>query len=155
VRIVVLIARVIIGGIFVYASVHKIMDPGAFAVSVRNYLIIPASWSHMVALTLPWVEVGAGTFLILGIQTRPSALLTTGMLAVFLAAIIRAYAIGLDIDCGCFSAAESAAGHLGIYHIVRDSLVLCVSALILVFDHGEFSIASFSFLGRCARWVNA
>ncbi len=152
---VVLIARLVIGGIFVYASVHKIMDPGAFAVSVRNYLIIPSSWSHIVALTLPWVEIGAGAFLILGIQTRPSALLTTGMLAIFLAAIIRAYAIGLDIDCGCFSSATSTSGHLGIYHIVRDSAVLCASALILVCDRGDFGIASLPFLRRYLRCANA
>lgn len=154
-RIVVLIARVIIGGIFVYASIHKIMDPAAFAASVRNYLIIPASWSHVVALTLPWVEAGAGAFLILGIQIKPSAVLTTGMLAIFLAAIIRSYAIGLDIDCGCFSSAASASGHVGIYHIVRDFTVLCVSTLILVFDRGDFGIASVPFLGRCLKWANA
>jgi putative oxidoreductase len=155
VRFACLIARLVIGGIFVYASIHKIMEPGVFAVSVRNYLIIPVSWSHIVALTLPWVEVGAGAFLILGIQTRPAALLTTGMLAVFLAAIIRAYVIGLDIDCGCFSSATASSGHLGIYHIARDSAILCASAFILLCDRGDFSLASLPSFRRCLRWANA
>jgi putative oxidoreductase len=155
VRFFILIARLFIGAMFIYASVHKILDPMDFAVSIRNYLIIPPAWSNMVALTLPWVELGAGTFLILGIQARPSALLTTGMLAVFLAAIIRAYAIGLDIDCGCFSSGTASVGHVGVYHIVRDSAFVCVSALILLFDRGELSIASIPVFRRFLSWANA
>jgi putative oxidoreductase len=135
-----LAARLFIGGLFVYASIHKIFDPTDFAASIRNYLVIPASWSNVVALTLPWVEIGAGLFLILGLQTKPSALLTTGMLTVFLAAIIHAYIIGLDIDCGCFGSAASSGGKIGIYHIVRDSGVFLISMLVLVFDRGDFGI---------------
>jgi putative oxidoreductase len=151
----ILIARLFIGAMFIYASVHKILDPGDFAVSIRNYLIIPPAWSNMVALTLPWVEFGAGALLILGIQTRPSALLTTGMLAVFLAAIIRAYAIGLDIDCGCFSSGTGSVGQIGVYHIVRDSTFVCVSALVLLFDRGELGIASIPVFRRFLGWANA
>lgn len=138
----ILLARLFIGVMFIYASVHKIADPGAFAVSIRNYLIIPPAWSHIAALTLPWVEMGAGVFLVLGIQTKPSALLTTCMLAVFLAAIIRAYAIGLNIDCGCFSSGAGPSEAIGLYHIVRDSALVCISALVLLFDQGHFSMAS-------------
>ena len=76
-------ARLVIGGLFLYASLYKIQDPAAFAVSIRNYGILPADWSNVAALTLPWIEIIAGSFLILGIHIKPSALLTTGMLAVF------------------------------------------------------------------------
>jgi putative oxidoreductase len=144
-----LAARLFIGALFIYASYHKILDPADFAVSIRNYLIIPLAWSHAVALTLPWVEIGAGIFLILGLQTRPSALLTTGMLAVFLAAIIRAYLIGLDIDCGCFGSAAGSGGQIGMYHIARDSAIFLVSLFILLFDRDTLSIAGL--LPRPAR----
>ncbi|MBI5568499.1 MAG: DoxX family membrane protein [Desulfomonile tiedjei] len=142
-------ARLFIGGLFVYASIHKITDPAQFAVSIRNYMILPPEWSHLVALALPWVEIGAGAFLILGIQTKPSALLTTGMLAVFLVAIARAYATGLDIDCGCFSSAAASHGRVDIYHLVRDSLILLVSLFVLLADRGDFCISGlFSLRGR-------
>jgi len=141
-----LAARLLIGSLFVYASVHKILDPAGFAIAVRNYLIIPPAWSNVVALTLPWVEISAGLFLIAGIQTKPSALLTTAMLGVFLAALIHAYAIGLDIDCGCFSSAGSSPGKIGIYHLVRDSALFLTSLFILLADRGEFSLP-----GLCAR----
>jgi uncharacterized membrane protein YphA (DoxX/SURF4 family) len=133
--------RLFIGGLFIYASIHKALDPASFAVSIRNYMILPAAWSNIVAISLPWVELGAGLFLILGIQTRPAALLTTGMLGVFLGAIVYAYFIGLDIDCGCFSSSESSVGRVGVYHIVRDTMLVLASLLVLVTDRGDFSLA--------------
>jgi uncharacterized membrane protein YphA (DoxX/SURF4 family) len=132
--------RLIIGGLFVYASVYKILDPAAFAASIRNYMILPAEWSNLAALTLPWIELGAGVFLILGIQTRPSALITTGLLGIFLGAVIYAYSIGLDVDCGCFSSAQSSEGRIGAYHLVRDTVLFLISLWIVIRDKGHFSI---------------
>ena len=135
-----LLFRLFIGGLFVYASVYKILDPGAFAVSIRNYMILPPAWSNVAALTLPWIEAGAGAFLILGIQTRPSALITTGLLGVFLGAVVYAYSIGLDVDCGCFSSAQSSEGRIGVYHLMRDAILFLISLWIVIKDNGRFSI---------------
>jgi uncharacterized membrane protein YphA (DoxX/SURF4 family) len=143
VKYVTLAARLIIGGLFVYASYYKLFHPLDFAVSIRNYGILPTEWSNIVALSLPWIEITAGIFLIIGLQTRPAALLTTGMLGIFLAAIIYAFSIGLDIDCGCFSSAASSPGRVGPYHIVRDGMLLALSLLVLVADRGDFTLSSF------------
>ncbi len=143
-----LAARLLVGGLFIYASIYKISDPTNFAVSIRNYMIIPPSWSNLLALTLPWTELGAGVFLILGIQTRPSALLATGMLGVFLGALTYAYSVGLDIDCGCFSSAASSSGRIEIYHLVRDTVIFLISLSILVAERGYFSIPGFTIFER-------
>lgn len=133
-----LVARLFIGAIFVVASYQKILDPVEFAVSIRNYMIIPEAYSNLLALTLPWIEMGVGLLLITGILVKPAALLTTGMLASFLAALVYAYAINLDIDCGCFSSSSSSDGRIGIYHLVRDSLLVFVSAFLLFsVDYGS------------------
>jgi putative oxidoreductase len=126
------------------------MNPAEFAVAIRNYMIIPPEWSNFVALTLPWVEIAAGLFLVLGIQTKPSALLTTGMLSVFFAVIVYAYSIGLDIDCGCFSSASSSAGKIGIYHLFRDGAFLLVSLFIILTDRGEFTFSQLVTRGNSA-----
>jgi putative oxidoreductase len=147
-------ARLLIGGLFIYASIYKILDPAAFAASVRNYMIVPAQWSNLIALMLPWIEIGAGIFLIVGIQTRPSALITTGMLAVFLGAILYAYSIGLDIDCGCFSSAAGSAGRIGPLTIARDVSLLLTSFLIVIWDRGDFSIARLTTFGSRFRLLN-
>jgi putative oxidoreductase len=136
-------ARIIVGGLFLYACLHKIGDPVGFAAGIRNYVILPAAWSNLVAITLPWIELGTGLLLVLGIRTKPAALLTTGMLAVFLAALIYAYSIGLDIDCGCFSSSAESKGRVEIYHIARDTLLFLASLFILLMDNGELSISRF------------
>ncbi|MGC8605776.1 MAG: MauE/DoxX family redox-associated membrane protein, partial [Desulfomonilaceae bacterium] len=130
-KFVTLIARILIGGLFIYASIHKIAEPTDFAASIRNYGILPVSWSNIVALTLPWIELGAGGFLILGIETKPSALITTAMLGIFLAALFYVYHTGIDIDCGCFNSSTSSSGHIGVYHLLRDSLLFLISLIVL------------------------
>jgi uncharacterized membrane protein YphA (DoxX/SURF4 family) len=138
----ILAARIGIGLLFLYASFYKVLDPATFAIAVRNYMIVPPEWSNFIALTLPWIEFVVGIFLIFGIEIQPSALLTTGMLAVFFGAVIYAYSIGLNIDCGCFGSAENSAGRIGIQHIVRDAIVLLISASVLFFDKGDFSFST-------------
>lgn len=137
---VVLVARLIIGGLFIYASMYKVLNPADFAVTVRNYTILPVEWTNLVAITLPWVELGSGLFLVLGVSIRPSALLTTGMMAVFLGALIYAYSVGLDIDCGCFSASTESSAKIGPLYLIRDTLLLLTSAFILFFDSGDYSL---------------
>lgn len=133
--------RLIIGGLFIYASAYKVSNPGEFAVSIRNYMILPVEWTNFVAITLPWVELGVGIFLALGIQTRASALLTTSLLAVFFVALVYVYSIGLDIDCGCFSSSAQSSGKIGPLHLMRDAGLLLTSAFILLFDRGGFSLS--------------
>jgi putative oxidoreductase len=154
VKYIVLPARLLIGSLFVYAAIYKVLDPGTFSVAVRNYMIVPVQYSNLVALTLPWVELAVGLFLILGIQVKPSAFLASGMLAVFLGAMIYAYSIGLDIDCGCFGSAKESAGKIGPYHLLRDSALLAISFLIIVLDKGYFSVAHSSAFAGKLRFLN-
>lgn len=136
----VLAARLLIGGLFVYASFHKILDPAEFAQAIRNYQLGPVELTNLAAMILPWLELIAGALLIVGIQTRPSALITTCLLAVFLVGLYRAYFIGLDIACGCFSSAAASAGRIDAVTLVRDSSLFVISFLIVIGDRGEFSL---------------
>jgi uncharacterized membrane protein YphA (DoxX/SURF4 family) len=135
-----LAARLLIGGLFVYASVHKIVDPEAFAQSIRNYQMIPPEWTNISALILPWIELIAGVFLILGVLTKPSALITTSLMAIFLVALFYAYTMGLDIDCGCFTSDPSSPGRINALTLTRDSSFFLISFVILLWDRGSFSL---------------
>ena len=147
-----LAARLLIGAIFIYASVYKIWAPAEFAAAIRNYMILPVSWSNLAAVTLPWIELGAGALLVLGIGARPAALLITGMLVVFLGAMIYAYSIGLDIDCGCFTSAASSQGRITLLNIVRDSILVIISLFTVLADRGDFSVLKiFHFSSRRAE----
>lgn len=135
----ILLARLIIGSLFIYASIYKVLNPGDFATSIRNYMLLPVGWTNVVAITLPWVELGSGIFLLLGILIRPSAFLTTTMLAGFLVGLVYAYWIGLDIDCGCFSSSAESTGKIGPYYLLRDLSLFLTSTFIVLFDQGDFS----------------
>jgi uncharacterized membrane protein YphA (DoxX/SURF4 family) len=152
-KIMVLIARLVIGGLFIYAAVAKIPDPSGLSQSIRNYQIVPAPMTNILALVLPWVELIAGAGLILGIWTHACALITTAMLLVFASAVTYAYSIGLDISCGCFGAGPDSSGVIDLATVSRDWGLTLVSASIILFHRGEFSLESF--LNRSASPVKA
>jgi uncharacterized membrane protein YphA (DoxX/SURF4 family) len=97
-----LAARVIVGFVFIYASLDKIAHPAEFAGIVNNYRILPHELINLTAILLPWVELAAGLLLVLGLFSRGSALIISLMLVVFIAAISYNVARGLDFNCGCF-----------------------------------------------------
>ncbi len=95
--------RVLLGALFVYAAVPKIADPFSFAVDVYNYRLLPGWAVGVVAAGLPWLELAAGACLLLGVRVRAAALLITGMLLLFTAAMLINTIRGLDVSCGCFT----------------------------------------------------
>lgn len=105
VAIALLFVRVFIGGFFVYAAIPKIMEPLAFATSISHYGLMPMWSVNSIALILPWLELIAGTALVVGFRTKVMSALCGGMLLVFTLAVAYAVIAGLQIDCGCFGAA--------------------------------------------------
>lgn len=126
----VLALRIIVGGVFIWAGILKILDPLEFAQSIRNYRIFPQSISFFLALALPWVEVISGSLLILGIFHRSSALLISSLLVLFLVLVVITMARGLDVDCGCFG---SLSRKVDFKLFVVDSF-LCFGALLIFFS---------------------
>jgi uncharacterized membrane protein YphA (DoxX/SURF4 family) len=97
-----LLSRLILGGVLFAAGWLKIFTPAKSQMSVRAYEVLPISIANFLGIALPWLEVGFGIFLILGIAVRLSAIVGGGLMVVFIAAISQAWARGLSIDCGCF-----------------------------------------------------
>jgi len=94
--------RLIIGGVFIYASFYKIADPSSFAMSIWYYHMVPGNMINLMALILPWMELMCGLSLVVGVWYRGAIFWTTIMLVIFLAALTSAISRGLSIDCGCF-----------------------------------------------------
>jgi uncharacterized membrane protein YphA (DoxX/SURF4 family) len=102
-----ILCRFIVGGIFIYASFYKIIEPADFAKSIWYYHMVPGNMINLMALILPWVELIVGIGLVIGIEYRGSVLLANLMTVVFLIALGSAISRGLSIDCGCFKAAKA------------------------------------------------
>jgi putative oxidoreductase len=97
-----LVFRLVVGGVFIWAGVLKVVDPLGFAQSIMNYQAFPRTLAFLAALVLPWMEVIAGGLIIVGLFKRSSALLVSLMLIGFIALVALALARGIDTSCGCF-----------------------------------------------------
>ena len=128
----------IVGGVFVYASLSKIADPRAFAKIVYHYQVIGPSAqfgfvpANLVAVSLPWVELIAGGLLVAGLWRREAAVVVAVLLAVFVAAVTSTLARGIDIqNCGCFALDES--GRAAGWKLIAGDLALLAGALVVAF----------------------
>lgn len=122
------IAAIIIGCLFIYAGVVKVIDPAEFARDIDNYKMLPWQMSVSFGLYLPWVEILCGLSLIVRVLFRGGVAILTALMALFIAITIIAKARGLDISCGCF-------GHASKYltftwHLALDFLLLGGLALL-------------------------
>jgi uncharacterized membrane protein YphA (DoxX/SURF4 family) len=124
------IARFLLGGIFIYASYDKILNPGAFAKIVFNYQILPNNLVNLIAIILPWLEVIVGFCLIIGWWIPGAVVIVNLLMIVFISALTFNLSRGLDVHCGCFSidVSETAAIWLSF---LRDIFFLVVSFFLI------------------------
>ena len=116
----------------VYASIDKIVHPEEFAKSIGNYNVLPFGLENLLGIILPVLELLVGSCLILGIMLDGSAIITAGMMTVFIIALSQAMIRGIDINCGCFKVTVENGGHqVGIRRIIEDFLFLGMSIMIL------------------------
>jgi uncharacterized membrane protein YphA (DoxX/SURF4 family) len=128
-----LLARLILGVVFIYAGIDKIIHPAAFAEVIYNYQILPDYLINLTAIVLPWLELVVGLFLLLGLFREGSVFIVTGLMVVFLSAMIFNLARGLDIHCGCFSTVmDDTNGAPMVWYVIRDGFFL-VPALYLFY----------------------
>lgn len=130
------LSRLVLGGIFVYASLDKIVHPREFAEIIANYSILPDFLVTLPALVLPWLELLAGLFLVVGLWRRSSALLLSLLLSAFILALGVNALRGISVSCGCFS--TSAADTENAWMLIfRDLLILIPGLLIVFFGRNE------------------
>ncbi len=98
------IMRLLLGAVFIFAGITKLLGPRTFADTISVYGILPEGLLLPLAIALPALELLAGTCLLFNI--RGSVQVITGLLTIFL--IVLGYAIfrDLHVDCGCFGNVE-------------------------------------------------
>ncbi len=134
--------RILVGLVFVVASIEKISDPAAFGVSISNYRILPDSLVPIPATFLPWLELLCGLGLLFGLLVRGSCFLIVSMLLVFTSALLYTIARGLDISCGCFSQ-NPKADVIGWWKIAENLGLIGATLVILRGGEGPFSLRSY------------
>ena len=127
---VVILCRLVLGGVFIYASLDKIANPAEFAKAIGNYHVLPFGLENLLALFLPWLELLTGILLIAGIMVDGATILIISMNIVFIFAISQALARGISIECGCFSVSTEGGSNIGFQTILRDFVYLIMAFII-------------------------
>jgi uncharacterized membrane protein YphA (DoxX/SURF4 family) len=126
--------RLIMAGVFIYASIDKIIHPELFAEAVYNYQVLPGYLVNLTALILPWLELTLGTCLLTNRWTPGASTLAAMLMALFVGLTFFNLARGLDISCGCFSTGLDD-DPVTVLTLARDILFLALSSglAVLVF----------------------
>jgi uncharacterized membrane protein YphA (DoxX/SURF4 family) len=106
------LARWLLGILFLYMGLNKALHPVEFLKVVREYeLVQNPLLLNSIAATLPWFEVFCGVLLVAGVAVRGSALMLLLMLVPFTLVVLqRALAMqavlaipfcAVKFDCGC------------------------------------------------------
>ncbi len=123
-----LVFRIVLGGLFVYAGAVKVLEPLGFAQDIRNYDLVGQSLAFIAAIILPWLEILAGAFLVAGVWKRGASLVISGLLVFFIALTAVTMIRGLDVDCGCFGAIDRKAG----FSVILEDLAMLYLGLCLL-----------------------
>ena len=144
-RAIIWIGRLVLAGLFLYAGYSKIFMPtmhprppvalalSFFAMQVDSYQLLRPWAVNLVAHALPFVEIALGVLLLIGWQLRVWATLTTLVMLGFFTAVLRSYALGLQINCGCFANPEP----LDMGTVIRDGLLAVLAVLMTVLAYVE------------------
>lgn len=135
----ILIARLVLGALFIVASFDKIADPLAFAASITNYKLTSSFVALASATVLPWIELICGVLLLLGFLRNGAGLVLMCLMAVFTVAVISALARGLDISCGCFTQDPTAA-RIGWWKVGENIGLLLLSAIVTFSKNPALSV---------------
>ena len=126
------VCRIGLGVLFIYSALAKISDPDDFARAVMRYGVLPDFTVGIFSLTMPMLELLAGVSMLFTKWLRESALLVSGMLAMFIIALLQALVRGLEISCGCFGVPSVGGREEILIALVRD-VVMIVPAVWLMF----------------------
>ena len=127
----VLIGRLFLAAVFLAAAWSKmpwVQPPPLFGMQIDSYQLLSSGAVMFVAHTLPWFELALGLLLLVGKPLRIVTSLATLTLAGFFGLMVRTYAAGLEINCGCFGPGE----HLGPKSLLRDGSLLALAMAVTV-----------------------
>lgn len=126
-------ARLLVGGVWIWAGVLKLPHPETSITSVRAYQLLSPDLADLVGRTLPTLEILVGFCLVVGVFTRWVGGLSALMQLAFIIGIISVWSRGIAIDCGCFGSGGPAEDAFSKYpwEIARDTGLMALSILLV------------------------
>jgi uncharacterized membrane protein YphA (DoxX/SURF4 family) len=146
-RAVIWIGRLLLGAIFIYAGYSKIFLPNTnfwpwfilkfsitmnltnFATQVEAFKMLPSWAVQFVGHTLPFAEILLGLLVLIGWRLRIWSTLLTVLMLGFTFAVLRAFILHMDINCGCFAIPQP----VNLQKILEDAALSGLAVLMTVF----------------------
>lgn len=126
-----LVVRLVLAGIWAWASLSKIEHPRTFIRAVRAYDATPEWLSKAIAYGLPVLELTLAVLLLVGLIVRYAAAVSAVLFVIFIVGIMQASARGIKLECGCFGGGGTSTTTHYLLDVLRD-LGLLVLAVYLV-----------------------
>jgi uncharacterized membrane protein YphA (DoxX/SURF4 family) len=142
-----LVARLVTGGVWIYAGALKLPDPDASVAAVRAYELLPGDSAVTVGHLLPILEVVVGAMLVLGVLVRGAAVVSALLFVAFVVGIISVWSRGIEIDCGCFGGGgyDPDATSKYPWEIARDTGLLALSVFLAWLPRSRWALDSVLF----------
>jgi uncharacterized membrane protein YphA (DoxX/SURF4 family) len=138
----ILLFRLILGGVLIVAGALKVGNLQKSAMAVRAYEMLPIWMANFLGYALPWIEIGIGALLIIGVAVGIMGLFSALIMLAFIIAIAQAWARGLSIDCGCFGGGGTIDPEDTKYlsDIIRDIGLLGMGVFLYLYPAGKYSL---------------
>lgn len=130
-----LIFRIILGVVFIFAGIEKVANPSDFAEAIANYKVLPLFMQNITAIFIPWLEVVAGILLLYGRWIKENTLIISTLLIVFNILVFQAMIRGLDIECGCFGTLDAQA--VGLRKLLENFMLLAMGIILFRFSKSD------------------
>jgi uncharacterized membrane protein YphA (DoxX/SURF4 family) len=109
------------------------MNLSNFALQVAAFKMLPDWGVQFVAHTLPFTEIILGLLLVIGWRLRIWASLLTLLMLGFFFVVLRAYALHMDINCGCFATPEP----INLRKVLEDAALSGLALVMTIFAFME------------------
>jgi uncharacterized membrane protein YphA (DoxX/SURF4 family) len=136
-----LVARLLLGAMWLYYCVPKLTQPTQNIANVRDFQILPSGLVNTFAYAQPYLELSLGLLLIVGLGTRLVAVFSAILLLVYIGGIISLGARGISISCGCGGSGGTVATGQTRYtlDVLRDVVFLIPVAWLLWKPRSKYS----------------
>lgn len=127
-----LLLRFVIALIFIVSGIEKLISPREnFLYVLQAYEVFPDLLESVASMVFPWIELGIGVFLALGLWLRLAAAALACMSGSLVVVVAQAIVRKLPIDsCGCFGDLV----HLPLKGVIILDVAIFTSAILFLYN---------------------
>lgn len=137
--------RITAGALMIVSGAFKAFDPVGYGEMVASFGIVSPVASSYVAVVIPFMELVAGVFLLLGYKIRAASVVLLSVTVILSVAMIWSLVAGMTVSCECAHLKRLGIvidDFLVLRLLLRNVLLLLVGILLYNASRHPFSIDS-------------